>query len=211
MSKVRIFIDFWNFQLAWNQFQEARGKEPKSARIPWETVLPSTLVERVDPKGSYVGTHVFASIDPNSEADRGLSRFLHAMDGFPGYSVLVEERRPASPVKCTNRECRATITDCPKCNQRLRRTVEKGIDAALLTALIRSAFDGTFDQAVLVTEDKDFVPAVQFIQERWTKQIVHAHFRGRSDDLRNACWKHIFFDDLMSDLLRGKSNAEQEP
>jgi len=123
------------------------------------------------------------------------------MDGFAGYSVTVKERRPASPVKCTNPECRAKIDACPECKQQLRRTVEKGIDTALLTDLIRSAFDNTFDYAVLVTEDSDFIPAVKFIQERWTKQIVHCFFRGKSDELRNACWKHIFFDDMMGELL----------
>ena len=63
------------------------------------------------------------------------------------------------------------------------------------------SFDNTFDRAILITEDSDFVPAVEFIQERWAKQIIHAYFRGKSDELRNACWKHIFFDDFMSELV----------
>lgn len=200
-DRVRIFIDFWNFQLGWNEFHRAAGREPKDARIPWDEALPRTLVERANPKGLYVGTHVYASIDPQSGADKRLNRFLHAMDGFPGYSVTVKERRPASAVKCTNEKCRERIAACPVCKEPLRRTVEKGIDTALLTDLIRSAFDNTFDQAILVTEDSDFIPAVKFIQERWTKQIVHAFFRGKSDELRNACWKHIFIDDNMTTLV----------
>lgn len=200
-GRIRIFIDFWNFQLSWNEYQLAKGRDPKNAQIPWKENLPKILVERTNPKGVYVGTHVYVSIDPASEADKKLNRFLHAMDGFPGYNVTVKERRPASPVKCTNEACRRKIVDCPHCNQRLRRMVEKGIDTALLTDLIRSTFDNTFDQAVLITEDSDFVPAVKFIQERWTKQIIHAFFKGKSDELRNACWKHIFLDDLMDGLV----------
>jgi uncharacterized LabA/DUF88 family protein len=200
-ERVRIFVDFWNFQLAWNEFQRHKGSDPNAVRIPWETTLPRVLVERGNPKGRYVGAHVYASIDPANPADKGLSRFLHAMDGFPGYSVTVKERRPASPVKCTNPDCRIRIDSCPSCKQQLRRTVEKGIDTALLTDLIRSAFDNTFDQAILITEDSDFIPAVRFIQERWTKQILHCFFRGKSDELRNACWKHIFFDDMIAELL----------
>lgn len=200
-TRIRIFIDFWNFQLTWNEYQRSKGKDPKQAGIPWEEALPKTLVERVEPKGIYVGTHVYASIDPESEAERRLNKFLHAMDGFPGYNVTVKERRPASPLKCTKEGCRKEILVCPHCSQQLRRTVEKGIDTALLTDLIRSAFDNTFDHAVLVTEDSDFIPAVRFIQERWTKQIIHAFFRGRSDELRNACWKHIFIEDSMANLV----------
>jgi uncharacterized LabA/DUF88 family protein len=123
------------------------------------------------------------------------------MDGFPGYDVTAKERRPASPPKCNHEACRKVIYDCPHCKNKLRRTVEKGIDTALLTDMIKAAFDNTFDIAVLLSEDSDFVPAVEFIQERWTKQIFHAYFKGRSDELRNACWKHIFFDDFMGELI----------
>lgn len=210
-ARIRIFIDFWNFQLAWNDYQRAGGRDPKTARIPWEEALPKVLVERVDPKGLYVGTHVYASINPLSEADRRLNTFLHAMDGFPGYNVTVKERKSASSVKCTNAACRAEIVTCPQCREPLRRTVEKGIDTALLTDLIRSAFDNTFDKAILISEDSDFVPAVEFIQERWTKQIVHVFFKGKSDALRNACWKHLFFDDLMASLLPQPSPAAPIP
>lgn len=204
-ERIRIFIDFWNFQLSWNEYHRQKGtpmgKEQRDIKIPWEEIFPKILVERANPKGTYVGTHVYASINPNTQADRGLNRFLHAMDGFPGYNVTVKERRPASPVKCTSEACRREIVTCPYCKETLRRTVEKGIDTALLTDLIRSAFDNTFDQAILITEDSDFKPAVEFIQQRWTKQIIHAFFRGKSDELRNACWKHIFLDDFMSELL----------
>jgi len=200
-TRVRIYVDFWNFQLSWNDWQKSKDSNRATpVPIPWEEILSRVLVARTAPGGTYVGTHVYASIDPTSQKDKGLARFLHAMDGFPGYTVIVKERRPASPVKCTNDQCRKIIQDCPFCKQQLRRTVEKGIDAALLTDIIKASFDNTYDQAILITEDSDFVAAVKFIQERWTKQIVHAYFRGKSDELRNACWKHIFFDDFMSEL-----------
>ena len=200
-TRVRIFIDFWNFQLAWRDFHKVpAGSDP--VKIPWEETLPKSLVSKVSGgDGVYVGTHVYASTDPNNPKDSGLARFLHVMDGFPGYGVTVKLRRPGSPPKCNHAACRKLIYDCPHCGGRLSKTVEKGIDTALLTDMIKSAFDNTFEIAVLVSEDSDFVPAVEFIQERWTKQIYHAYFRGRSDQLRNACWKHIFFDDFMGELV----------
>src|SRR5882762_3411534 len=106
----------------------------KPIQIPWDEVLPKALVSKVaSSDGIYVGTHVYSSIDPQSEGDRKLSGFLHAMDGFPGYNVTVKERRPASPPKCNHEGCRKIISDCPFCKGKLRRTVEKGIDTALLT------------------------------------------------------------------------------
>src|SRR5438552_1785138 len=110
-ERVRIFIDFWNFQISWNYHPLIKGREPSECRIPWDEALPKALVQKASPKGTYVGTHVYASVDRGNRADSGLNRFLHAMDGFPGYDVIVKERRPASPVHC--RECKTTIGTCP--------------------------------------------------------------------------------------------------
>jgi len=201
-TRVRIFVDFWNFQLGWNAYHKDPARQ-SPVKIPWDNSLPKALVAKIAPgDGVYVGTHVYASIDAMNPNDKKLNAFLHDhMDGFPGYSVMVKERRPTSPPKCNHADCRKYITNCPFCKGTLRRTVEKGIDTALLTDMIRSAFDNTFDAAVLISEDSDFVPAVKLIQERWTKQIHHAYFRGRSEELRNACWNHIYFDDFMGELV----------
>jgi uncharacterized LabA/DUF88 family protein len=167
-------------------------------RIPWKPTLYATLVSRIDPAAVYAGTHVYASYDPNNRADKPLRRFLHAMDGFPGYDVLVKERKPQGPIRCP--ECRQAITVCPHCAETIQRTVEKGVDTALATDLIRFGIDGHYDRAVLIAADADHVPAVEFLGQRM-KQVTHAWFRGHAHELRNACWDHLLFDDLMNDLL----------
>ena len=43
-ERIRIFIDFWNFQLSWNGYHSSRGKGPKEAKIPWEEVLSNVIV-----------------------------------------------------------------------------------------------------------------------------------------------------------------------
>jgi len=50
--------------------------------------------------------------------------------------------------------------------------------------------------AILVSEDSDFIPAVEFVQEMRGKQVVHVGFGGHSNDLRAACRHRI-------DLARG--------
>ena len=87
--RVKIFIDFWNFQLAWNTFH---GKEPV-VRIPWSPRLYEVLVTSLGDTAIYAGTHVFASFDPLSKKDLQLRRFLNVMDGFPGYDVVVKVNR----------------------------------------------------------------------------------------------------------------------
>ncbi len=102
---------------------------------------------------------------------------------------------------CQEEECKAEITDCPACKKPLKGTVEKGIDAAIITDLIAFAFDDNYDIAVLISGDADFAPAVRYIQKKTDKQIVQAFFRAHGDELRTACWDHLFFEDLMPKLV----------
>jgi uncharacterized LabA/DUF88 family protein len=198
--RVQIFVDFWNLQLGWN---ELVGRTTPPIKIPWKDILPQVLVAEVS-KGStseYAGTNVYASIDPQSAKDKGLKNFLRIMDGFPGYSVSVAERKPRKPHSCSNDGCRKPINDCPHCHLPLRRTVEKGVDASLITDLLSMAFDDNYDIAILVTEDADFAPAVRYIQKKTGKKVIQAYFKRHGDELRNACWDHIFLDDLMVKLI----------
>lgn len=197
--RVKIFLDFWNFQLSWNEFHERRGSR-QQVRIPWSPQLPQVLVQRVDPGAIYAGTHVYASHSPWHANDHKLRRFFNVMDGFTGYDVLLKERAPRTPSRCPNASCRQPISICPHCQQPIQRTVEKGIDTALATDLIRFGLDGHYDRAILVAADADHVPAVEFLGNR-AKQITHAWFRGQAMELRNACWDHVHLDDLMPDLL----------
>jgi len=74
------------------------------------------------------------------------------------------------------------------------------VDATLITDLIQQAFDEAYDRAILISGDADFVPAVTFIQSRM-KQVTHVGFRSFGHEIRNACWDHLFFEDLMGQLL----------
>lgn len=85
--RVKIFIDFWNFQLAWNSYHERHGATG-TVRIPWHPRLYEVLVEAIDPGGLYAGTHVFASFDPSSKKDlpqRGLPATRYSLSSLqPG-------------------------------------------------------------------------------------------------------------------------------
>ncbi len=83
----------------------------------------------------------------------------------------------------------------------LGRTVEKGVDTALATELVELAVDTLFDSAILVSADADFVPAVELVQRRTGKRVIHAYFRPKGQDLRNRCWSHPYLKDLMDQLM----------
>jgi hypothetical protein len=212
--RVRIFVDFWNFQINWNAYQGKAGATPASpVPIPWKD-LAGVLVAEIA-KGQplrFTGAHVYASVDPTSPKDKKLNSWLHhGLTSFTGYSVDVRERKPRKTIYCQEENCKAAITTCPACKQRLKGTVEKGVDAAIITDLIAFAFDDNYDIAVLISGDADHAPAVKYIQRKTDKQVIQAFFRDHGDELRNACWDHVFFDDLMPKLVTGGAAITPAP
>ena len=197
--KVKIFVDFWNLQISWNEFHKKNG-EKGTVKIPWEKTLPNVLVAQIGADAVYAGTHVYASINPKSANDRGLNSFLQIMDTFSGYKVITKERKPAKSIHCSNEDCRKAIDLCPYCNKPLNRTVEKGVDTSIAIELFHYALDNVYDTAILISSDEDFVPAVEYIQRRGN-HIIHAAFKNQGFALKKACWDHIDFEDIMADLL----------
>jgi len=94
------------------------------------------------------------------------------------------------------------------CKKRLRRTVEKGIDAAIITEMVEMGFDGVYDIAVLASNDADLAQATTFIQNRIGKHIYNLWFPGKGDTLRNACWYYLPMPRLLSDLGVGVVDSE---
>jgi len=173
--RTKLFIDFWNFQLAWNELV-GKSDDGKPISVPWENQLPKVLCEAVSRKHgekvTYVGTHVFASIDPTKESDKKLRGFLvNGMRSFPGYDVLVKERR-ARKRKFNCNVCKMAIEKCPHCDSAMHRSVEKGVDSAILTAMIQMAHDEVYDLGILLSADSDLCNGVEFIQQRLGRAIV---------------------------------------
>jgi uncharacterized LabA/DUF88 family protein len=72
------------------------------------------------------------------------------------------------------------------------------LDTHIATDLIGDATFDVYDIALIVSEDSDFVPAVEFVQEMRGKQVLHVGFGGYSNDLRGKCRHRI---DLGRDKL----------
>jgi uncharacterized LabA/DUF88 family protein len=75
---------------------------------------------------------------------------------------------------------------------------EKMLDTHIATDLIGDATFDVYDIALIVSEDSDFVPAVDFVQEMRNKHVVHVGFGGYVNGLRNKCHHRI---DLARDRL----------
>lgn len=193
MRNVKLFADFWNFQLRWND-------QMKSVRMRWERLPDVLIAELPSIFGSsdqyiYRGTHVFASVDPRKGSrDEGLKRYLHYLGQQTGFQVQVRDRK-------------AKKDQCPHCTKEIERMVEKGVDASIVTALYEGALNNSYDIALLLSNDTDHVPAIRTIQDRLNKQIIHVGFKLGGSEVRTSTWSHIQLDGDLADRLADSNSS----
>lgn len=196
-SSVRVFIDYWNFQLQWDR--RANG-----ARCDW-TKLPVTFTAAAQGTAPQLGalkvddTRVYASCNHDTEGN--LRKWLDSfLDRQPGFRVFVRERksRPAS-IRC--RKCQTEVASCAKCSAPYERAIEKGTDSAIITDMFSLAWEKAYDVALLVSSDADLVPAVEKIQDRGLK-VINATWSNYGHQLAKACWASFPIDSLVSQLTR---------
>ncbi len=80
----------------------------------------------------------------------------------------------------------------------------KGDDIHLAVDMVSFAYENTYDVAIIVSGDGDFVPALKRCQ-KLGKKVENAYFRiSRSDFLRKVCDSSICLDDIVEDCMREK-------
>ena len=78
----------------------------------------------------------------------------------------------------------------------------KGDDVYLATDMVSFAYENTYDTAILVSGDGDFVPAIKRVQ-KLGKKVENAYFSiSRSDFLRNVCNSSVVLDSIMKTCIR---------
>ena len=162
--RIRIFVDFWNFTLS------VRDRHA-DFRINWQSlggVIATEAARVVDPALAlkYEGMGVYGSYDPAKSNDAKLKNwFVNTLDKMAGVSVKIVERQrkragPACPF------CQHVVANCPACTHDMRGTEEKGADTRIVTDMISLAWTDSYDVAVLVSSDRDFVPVAEFLQTK---------------------------------------------
>ena len=185
--RIRVFIDFWNFELS---IKKVRS----DFKIDWHSL------------GLHLAQEALRVIDEtahsyNIDHDQKLHGWAtRTLDRIPGVHVSMEPRRrrhtgPACPT------CHEVVSQCPKCNADMRGTEEKGIDTRIATEMISLAWVNNYDVAVLVSSDRDFVPVVEFLGTRGIK-IVHGAFPPQAAELTQKCWGSICIPSICEGFRR---------
>ena len=196
--RVRVFVDFWNFELSIKQIEPTfkidwRALGPFLARKALQAIDETALV-------NYQGMNVYGSY--NSNQDHVLLDWAtRTLATFPGVHVtMVPRRRKHSGPTCP--ACHKVVSLCPSCHADMRGTEEKGIDTRIATEMISLAWVDNYDVAVLVSSDRDFVPVVEFLGTRGIK-VVHGAFAPQvGAELTQKCWGSIRISDIYREFRR---------
>jgi uncharacterized LabA/DUF88 family protein len=77
---------------------------------------------------------------------------------------------------------------------------EKGADIRLATELIAQGFNDSYDIAIVVTGDRDFERAVNYVQDQG-KRVIGVQFENNmSGDLKPVFDEYIKLDDIASEI-----------
>ena len=199
--RVRIFVDFWNFQLNWND------RVPES-HCDWSK-LPSTLIGATHSLLTTIGqdetlkleeTLVYASVKPNVDAP--LKKWLgNTVGRMPSYRINIRERQPQrARIHC--KSCNSFLEGCSVCGEPYIKYPEKGVDSAIVTDLLSLAFQKSYDLAILLSSDADFIPAVDYLQGTAAIQVINASWRGHGHNLKKTCWGSFDLDEVVSGMVR---------
>jgi hypothetical protein len=194
-GRVRIFVDYWNFQLNWNE----RAGE---ARCDW-LALPDALMRAVRTlpglkDAGYEGIQIYASVDPGNE---NLLNWLETfLDRQPGFEVRIARMvRRQRGLRCTS--CGNELVECPECAEPFTIGTSKGLTTATVCDLLSLCLECGCDVPLLVTSDTELMPAVELLRRRGLR-VIHAGWRETGHDLARAAWASLDLDTFIPDLIR---------
>ena len=76
---------------------------------------------------------------------------------------------------------------CPHCAAMINATQEKGVDTLLVTDLLRLGLDGSYDVALLVSQDSDMAPAADHLGSKGIK-VIQVGIRHFGRGVAANCW-----------------------
>ena len=102
------------------------------------------------------------------------SYFFHSCDdpkrtSFFNWLRVVEPRGPQMTTEVFG--LKSARCQCPECKVEFQRPVQKGVDVALATMLIKLAHENAYDRVVLTAGDSDFVTALHYVTHDLGKQL----------------------------------------
>ena len=134
---------------------------------------------------NYYNSRINQGKDPESYAkqQRFLQGYLQKITN-PPFHLKIEKIKHYGRLKYRCRNCgsvsEVSIQKCPSCGniEMLEDASEKGVDVRIAVDMVQGAINNEYDHAILVSEDSDFVPAIQAVKGQ-KKSVEVVLFRKR--------------------------------
>lgn len=195
-EKVRIFIDYWNFQLNWNE----RANDARCDWLALPEVLTRATEEIVRTDGlTFDGAHIYAAVDLHNEnLLNWLESFLERQPGFMvKTSRLVRRQRG---IRCSS--CGVEVELCPQCGEPYTVSSTKGLTTSMVCDLMGLAYEHAYDIPIIVSSDTELIPLMRRLVDGGRK-VIHAGWRDSGSDLTREAWGAIDLDQMIPSLIRG--------
>lgn len=189
-TRIMIFVDFWNYTL--NMQNHDPTFQTDWFTMPWALADCARECLRVTSgQARYEGIFIAGSFDQYSDSDVRLRNWAqNTLIKAPGSRIDFKPRQKTSSGPRCIGNLHHEVKNCPDCGASMLGTREKGVDTQIVTEMLRCAWEDMYDVGVLVSEDRDFVPAVSHLASRGFK-FIHARFPDRGFELRKYCWGEI--------------------
>ena len=167
-SKVMVFIDGSNIFWGLKNWKQTRG----NLMIDY-----AKLVSLVTGPRQIRGSHYYCSVP--AVPSEGQAKFMDMLrqSGISVTAKTLKMRRDPSGSQT--------------------RAVEKGVDVALVTDLLSFAWEGAYDDAVLVSGDADYTGAVEKVKSKGRMVDVVAWRESLSRELKLVASKVVYIDDIV--------------
>lgn len=180
MERVAIFIDGSNLYFA---VKDGLGSQ--------DTVDIEKLSHKLVGNRE-LGRIYYYNAPPPPQEDPEVVRSQQAFRDRLGY-INYLQRRDGRLVQRTFK------LECPKCGEIIeqKKHIQKGVDTRLAVDLVTLAVRDSYNTAILVSGDSDFIDAVSFVKEHTHKRIENAFvlWRGWDKKLREAADVRIILDE----------------
>jgi len=163
LPRTNVYIDGFNFYYA-----AFRGRRPRAPRLKWldiaefsRLLLPGHDVRLVR---YFTAAVKPVQWDPSQHLRQGA--YLRALASFPEVSVHMGS--------FARWKVRRPLVDAPPEEPQTSLvwdTKEKGSDVNLATYLLLDAFEGSYETAIVISDDSDLLEPVRVVRERLGKRV----------------------------------------
>lgn len=121
-----------------------------------------------------------------------------ATDAQNAFHTWLKSGQPSGPkIRVQLYQLKAMPCHCPNCNFEFGREVQKGVDVAIATLIIKLAVLGVYDRLILSAGDGDFEAAISYVKSDLKKEVwVSGTQWTMSTDLQSYSDEIVWMDDL---------------